>query len=201
MCDWTIMELIFDAIVAGVSVFAIIQYKLNRYHLRKSAATVVYNQLKSFDEYIDTIKSLYDTNGEISDYHLFVLNPILAENHWAKNKHLLVEKLTQDDITLIDKTYTTIESLEIARNRIIGAFTATSDAKSYALQFQAIQMLVNPTLGEPYTLSNGFNKLTVSFESTVPRHAFKNMVGDYRCMLGTPTLENLRGMSYQNKKN
>lgn len=201
MWDWTVIGLLFDAIVAGVSVFAIIQYKLNRYHLRKSAATVVYNQLKSFDEYIDTIKSLYDNKGEISDYHLFLLNSILAENHWAKNKHLLVEKLTQDDITLIDKTYTTIESLEFARNRIIGAFTATSDAKSYALQFQAIQMLVNPSLGDPYVLSNGFNNLGVSFESNVPRYAFKNMVENYGCMLGTPTLEKLRGMSYQNKKN
>ena len=201
MCDWTVIGLIFDAIVAGVSVFAIIQYKLNRYHLRKSAATVVYNQLKCFDEYIDTIKSSYGNNGEISDYHLFVLNPILAENHWAKNKYLLVEKLTQDDITLIDKAYTTIESLEFARNRIIGAFTATSDAKSYALQFQAIQMLVNPALGDPYVLSNNFNNLGVSFESNVPRYAFKNMVENYSCMLGTPTLEKLRGMSYQNKKN
>lgn len=201
MCDWTIIGLIFDAIVAGVSVFAIIQYKLNRYHLRKSAATVVYNQLKSFDEYIDTIKSSYGNNGEISDYHLFVLNSILAENHWADNKHLLVEKLTQDDITLIDKTYATIESLEFARNRILGAFTATSDAKSYALQFQSIQMLANPALGDPYLLSDNFNKLGVAFESNIPRHAFKTMVENYDCMLGTPTLEKLRRMSYQNKKN
>lgn len=196
-----IIGLFINVIIAGISTFAIIEYKLNRCHLRKSAATVVYNQLKSFDEYIDLIKNLYDNNEEISDYKLFLLNSILAENHWAKNKHLLIEKMTQDDINLIDKTYTTIESLEFARTKIIEAFAAINDAKSYALQFQAIQMLINPNLGNPELLSEKFNKLGVSFQSNIPRCAFKNMADNYTYMLGTSTLEKLRKMSYQNKKN
>ena len=196
-----VTTLICDILIVLISSFAILQYLMNKRDKLKSAATVVYNQLKEFDEYIENIKGNFNEEGNISDYHLSLINTVLESNAWSSNKHILVKSLSQDDIELINKTYSVIESIECARKRVLDTFMTTNSAKSFALQFQAIDMLREKSDAEDIKeLSARFNKLSVYFSSKVPHDIFKNMVYNYDKMTGTQTLEKLRKLSYKNKE-
>lgn len=196
-----VTTLICDILIVLISSFAILQYLMNKRDKLKSAATVVYNQLKEFDEYIENIKGNFNEEGNISDYHLSLINTVLESNAWSSNKHILVKSLSQDDIELINKTYSVIESIECARKRVLDTFMATNSAKSFALQFQAIDMLREKSDAEDIKeLSASFDKLSVYFSSKVPHDIFKNMVYNYDKMTGTQTLEKLRKLSYKNKE-
>ena len=134
---------IVDVLLLLVSSFAIIEYLLQRRQARKSAATNVYVQLKEFDNYIMNIRSQMNEDGHLADFHFFSLNVAFSENQWDKNKHLLINKLNQDDITLINRVYETVESIERAREKIVEMFLATNNAKTSALQFKIIEKIIN----------------------------------------------------------
>ncbi len=196
-----VTTLICDILIVLISSFAIFQYLINKRHKLKTAATIVYNQLKDFDEYIENIKGKFDQEGNITDYHLSIINEVFESNAWSLNKHILVKSLTQDDIELINKTYSIMESIDCARKRVLDTFMTTNNAKSYSLQFQAIEMLREQVdVDDIRKLSGEFNKLSVYFSSKVPHDIFKNMVYNYDKMSGTQALARLRKLSYKNKK-
>lgn len=196
-----IASLICDILIVLISSFAIIQYLLSRRQKLKSAATIVYNQLKEFDEFIENVKGKFNSDGEISDYHLTLTNDVIGTNAWSLNKHILIKLLSQDDIELINKAYNDMESIEDARKRVLETCMVTNSAKSFALQFQVIKMLVEEDSSEnTKKLSREFNKSPVFFSSKIPHDIFKNMVCNYNKMSGTQTLETLRKLSYKNKK-
>ena len=199
-CLVSLVSLFLDVAIVAISSFAIIQYRLNKKHELKSAATIVYNQLKEFDEYIESIKGKFNQEGDVSDYHLHLINSVLESNAWSLNKHILIKSLSQDDIELINKTYSIVENIEYARKRVLDTFKATNDAKSFALQFQAIGMLREQVaVDDIRKLSSEFNKLSVYFSSKVPHDIFKNMVYNYDKMTGTQALARLRKLAYKNK--
>ena len=200
MTTWTIMGIVCDVLIVLISSFAILQYFLLQAQKRRTAATIVYNQLKSFDEYIDTLKTIMDSNGNISDYHMSSLNSILDSNHWNENKHILIPKLSEDDIKIIENTYATIERLESARIRIIDTFKDSNTAKSFALQFQLSQMILNNQGQSIPQFAQNFRNLGEGFSVCLPHDLFKNMVNTYTNISGTVTFEKLRNMSYKIQK-
>lgn len=196
-----VATLICDILIVLISSFAIFQYLMNRRHKLKSAATIVYYQLKEFDEYIESVKGNFDQEGNISDYHLSLINSALESNAWGLNKHILVKSLSQDDIELINKTYSIMESIEDARKRVLDTFMTTNNSKSFALQFQVVKMLNDEkSVNDIRKLSDEFGKPLASFSAKIPHDIFKNMVSNYKKVLGTQTLEKLRKLSYKNKK-
>ena len=115
------------------------------------------------------------------------------EEKWEKHAVLHLD--------LNAEKYDTIESLETSRNRIMDTLIATINSKSFSLQFQAVQMLKSSSENDINILAGKVNALTTMFESRALYQAFKNIVDNYCHISGTTTLENLRAMSYQNKKN
>lgn len=195
------VSIICDILIVLISSFAIIQYLLNKCNLRKSAATLIYNQLKDFDNYVDKIKGLCNADGTINDYHLMTLNSVVEFNFWTQKKHLLIKYLSQDDIALIDKTYGVVENLDTARKRILDTFMTTNNAKSFALQFKSIDLIdLENENRHLMKIADEFCKLGTSFNFRIPYDVFSNMVINYERVVGTTTMEKLKKMSYKNKK-
>ena len=193
-------NVICDVLLVVFSGFAIIQYLLNRRQQYKSAATIVYNQLKNFDEYIGKIKNGIETDDKISDFQIMCLNCALESNYWEKSKYILVKFLNQEDIHLINKAYEIIENVEVARKRIIDTFMMTNNAKSYALQFKLIELIEAGNKDELNEVVEKFNGCKHSFIMRMPRDVLIRMVRDYEMLSGTTTMQKLRKLSYKNKK-
>lgn len=192
---------IVDVLLLLVSSFAIVQYLLQRRQARKSAATNVYVQLKEFDNYIMNIRSQMNEDGHLADFHFFSLNVAFSENQWDKNKHLLINKLNQDDITLINRAYETVESIERAREKIVEMFLATNNAKTSALQFKIIEKIINCENKESIKqLSFDYDNCGYTFSSRTPYDAFYSKVQQYKNVVGTTTLNKLKKLSYQDSK-
>ncbi len=192
---------IIDVLLLFVSSFAFIQYLLQRNQARKSAATNVYVQLKEFDNYIMNIRNQMNENKFLDDFHFFSLNIAFSENQWDKNKHLLINKLNEDDIALINRTYETIESIERSREKIVEMFLATNNSKSYAVQFKIIEKISN---GEDEksiaNLCYAYDNCGYLFISKIPYDAFYSKVQQYKNIGGSTTLNKLKIMSYQNSR-
>lgn len=185
---------LYDTLLLIVSTFVIIEYLLKKRTTRKSAATSVYLQLKSFDDAIDSIKKVMNEHKDISDYHMFSINQILDCNHWNELKHLLINKLNEEDIVLIEKTYSIIESIETSRRFIIDSFATTNNAKSYALQFKVIENVDDEdNISE---ICKKFNKAGAYFSSRTPHDVFVSKINEYRNITGTTTLNKIRKLSY-----
>ena len=135
MCMWTIISTVCECLLVLISAFAIYQYFSMKKQTKRTAATIVFNQIKSFDEYVNRIKTIYDENGNISDYHISTLTCALDSNSWNQNKHILIPNLSKDDIDIIEKTYETIENIETARLRILDTYKDTNTSKSMACSF------------------------------------------------------------------
>lgn len=192
---------IVDVLLLLVSSFAIVEYLLQRRQARKSAATNVYVQLKEFDNYIMNIRSQMNEDGHLADFHFFSLNVAFSENQWDKNKHLLINKLNQDDITLINRVYETVESIERAREKIVEMFLATNNAKTSALQFKIIEKIINcENMESIKQLSFDYDNCGYTFSSRIPYDAFYNKVQQYKNVVGTTTLNKLKKLSYQDSK-
>ena len=189
-----------DVLLVGFSGFVIIQYLLNRRQQYKSAATIVYNQLKNFDEYIEKIKRGIETDDNISDFQIMCLNCAFESNYWEKSRYILVKFLNQDDIHLINKAYEIIENVEVARKRIIETFMTTNNAKSYALQFKLIELIEAGNENEINQIVGEFNRCKHFFTMRMPRDVLIRMVRDYEMLSGTTTLQKLSKLSYKNKK-
>ena len=205
MCEflkWLISEInIFDVLLLLVSSFAIVQYLLQRKQARKSAATNVYVQLKEFDSYIMNIRNQMNENGLLADFHFFSLNVAFSENQWDKNKHLLINKLNQDDITILNRAYETVESIERAREKIVEMFLATNNAKASALQFKILEKIINCEDDESIAkLCKKYNDCGHTFSSRIPYDAFYSKVQQYKNIVGTTTLNKLKKLSYQDSK-
>ncbi len=196
-----VTTLICDILIVLISGFAILKYIFNQKQKLKSAATIVYNQLKEFDEFVETVKGKFDQNGNLSDYNLMLTNDVVGTNAWSLNKHILINSLSQDDVELINKAYSDMESIADARKRVLDTFMTTNNAKSFALQMQVINMIAeNNNVDAIQNLSKEFNDLKISFSMKLPHDIFKNMVCNYKKMSGTQALERLRELSYKNKK-
>ncbi len=192
---------IVDVLVILVSGFAIVQYLLQQRQARKSAATNVYVQLKEFDNYIMNIRSQMNEDGHLADFHFFSLNVAFSENQWDKNKHLLINKLNQDDITIINRAYETVESIERAREKIVEMFLATNNAKASALQFKILEKIINCEDNESISkLCAKYNDCGHTFSSRIPYNAFYSKVQQYKNVVGTTTLNKLKKLSYQDSK-
>lgn len=185
---------LYDTLLLIVSAFVIIEYLLKKRTTRKSAATSVYLQLKSFDDAIDSIKKVMNGNNDISDYHVFSINQILDCNHWNEVKQLLINKLNEEDIILIEKTYSIIESIETSRRFIVDSFATTNNAKSYALQFKVIDKVSDKD--SISKICKNFNETGAYFSSRTPHDVFVSKINEYRNITGTTTLNKIRKLSY-----
>ena len=205
MCEslkWLLSEInIIDVLLLLVSSFAIVQYLLQRKQARKSAATNVYVQLKEFDNYIMNIRNQMNENGLLADIHFFSLNVAFSENQWDKNKHLLINKLNQDDIAILNRAYETVESIERAREKIVEMFLATNNAKASALQFKILEKIINCEDDESIAkLCAKYDDCGHTFSSRIPYAAFYSKVQQYKSVVGTTTLNKLKKLSYQDSK-
>lgn len=185
---------LYDTLLLIVSAFVIIEYLLKKRTTRKSAATSVYLQLKSFDDAIDSIKKVMNGNNDISDYHMFSINQILDCNHWNEVKQLLINKLNEEDIILIEKTYSIVESIETSRRFIVDSFATTNNAKSYALQFKVIEKVNDKD--SISKICKNFNETGAYFSSRTPHVVFVSKINEYRNITGTTTLNKIRKLSY-----
>lgn len=188
-----------DVLLLLVSSFAIIQYLLQRKQARKSAATNVYVQIKEFDNYILSIRNQMNENKSLTDFDLFSLNVAFSDNQWDKNKYLLINKLNEDDIALINRTYETIESIERLREEIIQMFVAINNPKVYALQFNVIEKIDNLyDKDRMESLCDSYNKCGYVLNSKISYEAFYSKLEQYENVAGTTTLNKLKELSYQN---
>ena len=199
MCSWSISD-ICEIALALISAFAIYQYFSMKSQTKKTAATIVYNQIKSFDEYVNSIKLMYDENGNISDYHISTLTCALDYNCWNQYKHILIPILSDEDIRIIERTYALVENVEAARLRILDTYKDTNTAKSMALQFQIANMLSLGQDQESHKFAAFFRNFNEGFSLSLPMDLFRNTVNQYVPISGTTTIEKLRKIAYKTRK-
>lgn len=119
-------------ILGGVSAFII--YATQRQASIKSAFTMIINQIDSIEAAISKLRST-QAERKLCNEEVFKSEQILSKNCWSEYKHLIMRKLDQTDIKILDEFFYNAEQAESARESIIKAMENGWQSKALAEQY------------------------------------------------------------------
>jgi len=116
----------FFLVFGGASAFGI--YVSQKKAEQKSAFTIILNQIDSVETSIAKLRDAKAENN-LGNPSVYKSDPIITQNHWSQYKHLVMNKLDQTDIKLLDEFFYNAEQINIARQAIIKIMDTSWDRK------------------------------------------------------------------------
>lgn len=201
-----IWENIFDIALVAVGASAFITYFLQQKNQRKAAATLILDQIDSIEKTVHNLKEDYHHNNKaLDDDSVYLANEIAYKGAWDEYRYLMVKKLSQSELTLIQRFFESAYQIEKARADIVYCFKLGWDNKSQVTYLKYGQFM-DPTYNtqgqNPNALMDRFLENTVSTHSFTPKIAYRALYAEldnYSKLSGTTAYEKLQKMSFRNK--
>lgn len=95
---------------------------------------MIINQIDSIETAISKLRST-QAEGKLCNEEVFKSEQILSKNCWSEYKHLIMRKLDQTDIKILDEFFYNAEQAESARESIIKAMETGWQSKALAEQY------------------------------------------------------------------
>lgn len=127
-------------ILGGVSAFII--YATQKRASTKSAFTMIINEIDAIEFSISKLRSI-QAEGKLCNEEVFKSDQILTKNYWSEYKHLVMRKLDQTDVKVLDEFFYNAEQIELARSAIIKAMEDGWRAKTLAEQIALSNYIAN----------------------------------------------------------
>jgi len=202
---WT-WENIFDIALVAVGASAFITYFLQQKNQRKAAATLILDQIDSIEKTVHNLKEEYHHNDKtLDDDSVYLANEIAYKGAWDEYRYLMVKKLSQSELTLIQRFFESAYQIEKARADIVYCFKLGWNNKSQVTYLKYGQFM-DPTYNapgqDPNALMNQFLENTVSTHSFTPKIAYRALYAEldnYSKLSGTTAYEKLQKISSRNK--
>lgn len=182
--------------LVGLSAFAV--YIWQRNDQRSAAATLVKEQIDTIERNVSILKN--DANlGNVSVYHS---KCILIENHWEKQKHLLVKKISQSEIETIQRFFDNATQIENARIDIIKVINHDWINKSQAGCHIVANIVAQGGNNDEITqaFSNFMQQYSMISPQFVPEIIVKALMRNlqnFEFVSGTTAYEKIRKLSYE----
>lgn len=197
----------FLVMIAGFS--AIIIYVKQQREKKKTAATLILNQIDEIECTIEKLKDLYIHSSEkiISDESIYLSRAIPADGAWNDYNHIVLKDLSQNEIQLLNQFFDNAYRVEKARADLIYSFKLNWNNKSLITQLMNGKFY-DPTFIIPQDWNITSTDLVNRFieannaQSFMPKIAFDlfySEIQNYVHINGTTVYEKLHKISYRKK--
>lgn len=198
-----------DLFLVIVGTFALVVYFLQKRDERRTAATLIKEQIDLIEDRVNGLKDSPEYNNIVVYYSKI----ILQENLWEKYKYLLVKKLYKSDVKSIQKFFDNAEQIEYARRDIIQAMNNTWEHKSLVgnqgvaeyiqtelagLEIKSGETIVHPIdMNKANSFMNFYSSLDSVFVADPVVNKFIKYLGEFRMLSGSATYEKIQRLSYE----
>lgn len=197
---------VFDIALVAVGASAFITYFLQQKNERKAASTLILDQIDSIEKTVHSLKEDYHHNNKtLDDNAVYLANEIAYKGAWNEYQYLMVKKLSQSELSLIQRFFESAYQIEKARADIVHCFKLGWNNKSMVTYLKYGQFM-DPTYEtkneEPKKLIDLFLENTANTHSFSPGIAYKALYAEldnYAKLSGTTAYEKLHKMSFRNK--
>lgn len=197
----------FLVMIAGFS--AIVIYIKQQREKRKTAATLILNQIDDIESTIEKFKDLYTHSSEkiINDESIYLSRAIPDVGAWDEYKHIVLKYLSQNEIEIINHFFENAYRVEKARADIIYCFKLNWNNKSLITQLMNGKFH-DPTFVIPQEWNTNAFDLVKRFYEANNGQSFMPKIADdllyseiqnYVRINGTMVYEKLRKLSYRKK--
>ena len=154
-----VWENIFDIALVIVGASAFFTYILQQRNEKRTAATLIIEQIDSIENIIEDLKNTYiHNNNTLDDNSVYLSKEISYDGAWTSYKHLVIHQLSNSEFCLVQKFFNSAYQIEKTRSDIIYCFKlswnnkslvtqlmkmANSNVASKVTNFQSSQKLVN----------------------------------------------------------
>ncbi|MBR2335368.1 MAG: hypothetical protein IKA62_03995 [Clostridia bacterium] len=168
-------------IIVGASAFFTYYCEIKR--KRKTAATIIINQIKEIDEAILQLQKAEALNTTV----IYKSKAIMSENYWTKYRHLLIRKLSPVQISTIEVFYSQAEEIEKSRLSVCNEILATFNNKELVYQLKVAEEIINTGgfAGKKSPLYE-YYKSRATYISKLPMSYLTDNLRTFRRLVDTP---------------
>jgi len=190
-----IFALVFNGLIAIGAIWALVLYRLNKLTKKKTAATLLINQIDKIEENIRKLKELTNTII-VADEEAYALLPFPCDA-WDNTKHILLQALDSKDCEIIEGFFTKAKYIISAREDIVLSLKNTWNSKTMAESFAFSQFVLEKSTQDK------LNEYQKEFEEIgqhfIPNAAIKMLFSQISLssyLSGTTTYAKIRKISY-----
>lgn len=129
-------------VIIGVA-WAFIEYRMQKINELKSAFTIIVNQIDNIEDKINFLL-MKKAEKDMTNNVIFRCLPIVTNNEWNLNKHIIVKKLNSTDIKILDDFYSTVEQIESSREALERMLKKGWESKATITQEVLSELLKDP---------------------------------------------------------
>ena len=197
---------IFDIALVAVGASAFVTYFLQQKNQRKAAATLILDQIDSIEKTVHNLKEDYHHNNKtLDDDSVYLANEIAYKGAWDEYQYLMVKKLSQSELSIIQRFFESAYQIEKARADIVHCFKLGWNNKSMVTYLKYGQFMDPTFKNNDKTLEElmaDYLEKTANTHSFSPHIAYKALYAEldnYAKLSGTTAYEKLHKMSFRNK--
>ena len=136
--------------LVGLSAFAV--YYIEKYDKKRTAATLVINQIDEIDEQLSALKHEPQLNGQV----IYNAKTVIDQNVWEQYKHLFAKTLDKSEYELIQKFFDNAERVERVRLELVDMIVTAWHDKS-AVTHETISNMIIKHKDNPATMEAEIN--------------------------------------------
>ena len=202
---WLTTNMIDLALVA-VGTSAFVTYFLQKKTKKKTAATLILDQIDSIEHAVNKLKEGYSHGKkELTDNDVYLSNEVKYTDAWDKYKHLMIKGLSQSERELIQRFFESACQIEKARTDIIFSFKLGWEHKSQTLALMTGKFR-DPTFQTDRKKADDLLRayenntiVTPLFKPHIAYTALYAELDNYTKLSGTTAYEKLQEMSFRAK--
>lgn len=195
-CFYKISSIASSIAVIIASVIAAYQYWQQKTSESRGAFTDIVNEINQIESIVSEFHKLQMEN-KLNHIEMYSSAPIIEENYWNRYKHLIMKKLDQTDIKILDEFYYNASQMERARKELSNSLAANWYLKAQTMQNEKIKIFKNSkdnSNNDKY-FDDFFNE-TFTFIPSVPSKIFSKYFSLYRSIITSVTYKKLVELSY-----
>lgn len=188
---------IIQSVIMLTGFFAIYQYKSQKINERKTACTLILNQI---DETEKIINKLREAESDITVLHK--VPNLYEENYWEKSKVLLIRVLNESDINVLDSYYSTMVQIQKGKTEISTALENTWKWRSLGVNLMSKELVELTDESEKMIKIDNLNKYikdSYSFKSQVGVDILTEGLANFKSIKCSTTYTILEKKSFRKK--
>ena len=190
-----LIGLILDGLVVIGGFSAIGIYIHQKYVEKKTAATLILEQIDEIESAVKPLQEYYKKYHRIDDREIYISGEIPCDGAWQKYQNLFIKNLNEADRTLIQTFFNSAYRIEKSRLDTNDVYHITWNSKSIAWQYYAGESL--KTKEDITSAINNFYAQTGCFTPKLVNDTMTSEIASFVPLSGTIAYEKLLKKSYR----
>lgn len=168
---------IIDILLIVVGASAFITYLWQRKAERKTAATIILEQIDASENTISYFRKKYIYEKQKIDHEDVYLSKNLNFDAWEKYQHLLIKEFTPHELSVLNDFFDSVYTIEKTRSSLNDCYNATWNSKAFVTQWMCGKyhdtMLTTPD--EQEKMLNEFISANKNTPDYIPNLIYDNL--------------------------